>query len=105
MTGDVEQSTTVKVPAYHELPPMKQEFFVLLELFDPVGNSRGLYWAGKRNHLAYHPLGLEVTFDVLKARKIPMDMKDVAEQLATAANKAYPSATGTWVATEHGFIG
>jgi hypothetical protein len=60
---------------------------LLLELIDADGVCCGLYWAGRANRIVKGPRGVEVTFDVAKARRIPLSMRDVAEQLAEALNE------------------
>jgi hypothetical protein len=60
---------------------------LLLELVDADGVCCGLYWAGRENRIVKGPRGVEVTFDVEKARRIPLSMRDVAEQLAEAMNQ------------------
>ena len=82
-------------------------FCLLLELFSHTGASAGLYWAGRSNQIGRDPRGIEVTYDVFKARQIPLGMKDVAEQLAEALNE-YSSIPvemlgRKWRAVEHGF--
>lgn len=85
-----------------------QRFVILLELFaGEGGNSLKLYWAGRSNRIEAGPRGVEVTYDVHKARQIPVGMRDVAEQLAEALNRIpVPSPEGVvnvWRAVEHGF--
>lgn len=81
---------------------------LLLELFEYNGNSTGLYWAGRGNQIRRNHLGVEVTFDVYKARQIPTEHRDLAEALAEALNdgstRQPETLMRTWRVAEHGFI-
>jgi hypothetical protein len=59
----------------------------------------GLYWAGRENRIVKGPRGVEVTFDVEKARRIPLSMRDVAEQLAEAMNEYTDRTVDTFMRT------
>jgi len=88
---------------------VRNEFCLLLELFaGEGGNSRGLYWAGRSNRVEAGPRGIEATYSPHKARRIPLDLRDVAEALAGALNKIpQPNSDGVvdvWRVIEHGFI-
>jgi hypothetical protein len=81
---------------------------ILLELFHgDGGNSRGLYWAGRSNQINPDWRGVPVTFDPMKARPLPLGMRDVADALAAALNKILKpdvdGVTDVWRAVEHGF--
>lgn len=116
VTGTTSAESPDVVKGTTTLPPMKPLVFEqfpyagaepcwLLECFSRVGQSRRLYWSGKKNQIGFDDRGLEATFDVDKARRIPADMGDVARALADAANKAYPAIDGSrWFATQHEWI-
>jgi hypothetical protein len=78
---------------------------LLLELIDADGVCLGLYWAGRSNRIEKGPRGIEVTYSLAKARRIPISMRDVAEQLAEALNEytSIPSLMlgRTWRAVEY----
>ena len=89
--------------------PPTQESVILLELFEPGVNARSanIYWAGRGNQITRNHLGVEVTFNVHKARRIPTEHRDLAEALAEALNDGPERTPDTlfrvWRAVEHGF--
>lgn len=92
-----------------DLHPPELECVILLELFEPgiAARSANIYWAGRGNQITRNHLGVEVTFDVHKARKIPTEHRDLAEALAEALNDGSERTPDTlfrvWRAVEHGF--
>ena len=89
-------------------PNPAPEFCLLLELFAGDGShSTGLYWAGRSNRIEAGPRGIEATYDPMKARRIPLAMRDVADALAEALNRIpVPTSDGVvnvWRAVEHRF--
>jgi len=79
---------------------------LLLELFETgmQAHSTGIYWAGKTNQIICNHDGVPVTYDVYKARQIPLEFRDLAEALAKAMNDNMPTLKRVWRAVEHGFI-
>jgi hypothetical protein len=104
----VKPSVTVAYDGIEQVPlhmPVSRTgFWLLIECFS-FGNSRGMYWAGKGNRIERRAQGIEITFNVHEARKIPLDMRDVAQGLADAMN-ALNRREGNqdeWRVIEHGF--
>lgn len=85
---------------------MTTENVLLLELFETgiQARSTGIYWAGKGNQIICNHDGFPVTYNVFKARKIPLEHRDIAEALADALNRD-PATGRAWRAVEHGFEG
>lgn len=75
---------------------------LLIECFTEDGESRGLYWNGQTNQVRIGERGLEVTRAAGYARRIPVRLRDIADELADTINKAIrPTSTDVWRAMEH----
>lgn len=99
-------STTVPLPPVDTQGfALRTSFVYLIELFAVDGTSRGIYWAGRSNRIAASVRGVEVTREAFKARRIPLDCKDLADDIADALNKLHVAENrDQWCVTEHGFL-
>lgn len=90
-------------------PMLPLRSVLLLELFETGMGARstGIYWAGKSNQIICNHDGVPVTYDIYKARQIPLEFRDIAEALAQALNDSSERTPETlmrvWRAVEHGF--
>lgn len=71
------------------------------------GTSRGIYWAGRSNRvMSGYDGSVEVSQNPHCARRIPLDLDELARDIAAALNKL-PRTNGNtdvWRAEQHAFV-